>query len=291
MRSVSVVGATGYTGAETLRWLHGHPDVKVVGATSRKHAGKRIGDVWPQLHGWDVPVTEEPPAADVTFLCVPHGEAAKYAGLPGVVIDLSADHRHAPGWLYGLPELGLVREGATRIANPGCFATAIALALLPMRDRLSHVTVVGLTGSTGSGASPSETTHHPMRDENLRAYKVLTHQHVPEVVNALGEFRLDFVPISAPLRRGILVTANLGASLDEYRDFYAGNPLVRVTDAPPEVLHVLGTPRADVGVVNGVVFCAIDNLCRGAGSQAVSNLNLAMGWPVDHGLRVAPPVP
>jgi N-acetyl-gamma-glutamyl-phosphate reductase len=290
--TVSVVGASGYTGGETLRWLHGHPDVTVVGATSRRHAGRTVGDIWPQLWGWDVPVTDEPPPSDVTFLCVPHGEAAKYASREGVVIDLSADHRHAAGWVYGLPELELVRQGHTRIANPGCFATALALALLPMRGRLGHVTAVGLTGSTGSGATPSETTHHPARDENLRPYKVLTHQHVPEVVTALGgDLRLDFVPISAPVRRGILVTCNLGASLDEYRSFYAGNPLVRVTDQPPELLHVLGTPRADVAVVNGVVFCAIDNLGRGAGSQAVSNLNLAMGWPVDHGLRVAPAVP
>jgi N-acetyl-gamma-glutamyl-phosphate reductase len=290
--SVAVVGASGYTGGETLRWLHGHPDVHVVGATSRKHAGKRVDELWPQLYGWDVPVTEEPPPSDVTFLCVPHGEAARYAGRDGVVIDLSADHRHLPGWVYGLPELGLVKEGDTRIANPGCFATAITLALLPMRGRLSHVTVVGLTGSTGSGATPSDTTHHPARDENLRPYKVLAHQHAPEVVTALGGgVTLDFVPISAPLRRGILVTCNLGASLEEYRAFYAGNPLVRVLDRPPELLHVVGTARADVAVVNGVVFCAIDNLGRGAGSQAVSNLNLAMGWPVDRGLRIAPPVP
>jgi N-acetyl-gamma-glutamyl-phosphate reductase len=160
-----------------------------------------------------------------------------------------------------------------------------------MAGRLpARVSAVGLTGSTGSGVSPSEGTHHPTRAENLRPYKVLAHQHVPEVLLALGGgFALDFVPISAPVRRGILVTAQVpGATLARYRDHYAGNPLVQVAARPPELLHVLGSPRAHLSVTEGevsTVFCAIDNLCRGAGSQAVANLNLTQGWPVDTGLR------
>lgn len=313
MRSVSVLGASGYTGAEVLRWVLGHPELELVAATAGKRAGQRLDAVWPQLAGHtDLVLAETAPQTDVTFLCLPHGEAVRVApSREGVLIDLSGDHRlpralHAtaygfdrPGdrWAYGLPELGEVTAGVTRVANAGCFATALALALLPMRGAMpARVSAVGLTGSTGSGATPTETTHHPSRDENLRPYKVLAHQHVPEVVQALGGgFALDFVPVSAPLRRGILVTVHLpGASLARYREFYAGNPLLRVLDRPPELLHVLGSPRADVGVVDGdvpVVFCAIDNLCRGAGSQAVANLNLAMGWPVDLGLRHLPPVP
>lgn len=314
MPSVSVLGASGYTGAEVIRWVLGHPELRLVAATAGRRAGQRLDAVWPQFAGHtDVVLSETAPATDVTFLCLPHGEAARMApDLGGVVIDLSGDHRlppelhgHAypffrdtPAWTYGLPELGLVTPGVTRVANAGCFATALALALLPMRGELpTRVTAVGLTGSTGSGATPTDTTHHPTRAENLRPYKVLSHQHVPEVVQALGGgFQLDFVPISAPVRRGILVTVPLpGASVERYRTFYAGNPLLRVLSRPPELLHVLGSPRADVGVVeeNGaaVVFCAIDNLCRGAGSQAVANLNLAMGWPVDLGLRHLPPVP
>lgn len=323
--TVGVVGATGYTGAETLRWCLGHPRLRVVGATSRQHAGRRIGDVWPQLAAFDVPITAEPPEADVLFLCLPHGEAAKLAPslTAPVVIDLSGDHRlpepeHGrtygfprghDAWLYGLPELGMERlRGATRVANPGCFATALALALLPMRGSLpTHVSCVGLTGSTGSGVSPSAGTHHPERAENLRAYKVLAHQHVPEVRRALlgdtsddvsraRSFQLDFVPMSAPLRRGILVTAFLpGATLAAYRSVYEGNPLVRVLDRAPELLHVAGSARADVGVVEGdgttAVFCAIDNLCRGAGSQAVANLNLSQGWPYALGLQTPGPLP
>jgi N-acetyl-gamma-glutamyl-phosphate reductase len=310
-----VVGASGYTGAETLRWLLGHPDVTVVGATANKHAGKPLAALWPAFWGHDLTLSADTVPADVTFLCLPHGEAAKRApSLEGLVIDLSGDHRledpaqHAafygfdrphPAWTYGLPELGMGRvRGAARIANPGCFATALALALLPMRGRLPDVVnATGLTGSTGSGATASDGTHHPMRDENLRPYKVLAHQHVPEVVQALGGgFELDFVPMSAPLRRGILVSVPLpGATTAAYRDFYAGNPLVRVLDGPPDLLGVLGSPRADLCVVEkagrAVVFCAIDNLCRGAGSQAVANMNLALGWEYARGLRTLPPVP
>ena len=314
--SVAVVGASGYTGAEVLRWVLGHPRLRLVSATAHTHAGKPLTALWPQLVGHtDLVLTSEPAPADVTFLCLPHGEAAKRAeALSGVVIDLSGDHRLVDtdahlkwygfprahdAWVYGLPELGLERvRGATRIANPGCFATALALAMLPMRGALPAVVhATGLTGSTGSGAKATDTTHHPMRDENLRPYKVLGHQHVPEVVQALGGgFRLDFVPMSAPLRRGILVSMALpGATLDGYRAFYAGNPLVCVRATPPDLLSVLGSPRADLSVVeqgdNAVVFCAIDNLCRGAGSQAVANLNLAMGWPYDLGLRALPPLP
>lgn len=312
--SVVVHGASGYTGAETLRWCLGHPRLRVVGATSRQHAGKDLGAIWPSLGGRGVRVTEEAPEADAHFWCLPHGEAAKRAaGMAGTVVDLSGDHRlppeahHAaygfvretPAWVYGLPELGEERlRGQTRVANPGCFATALALALLPLRGRWEgRVPVVGLTGSTGSGVTPTATTHHPARAENLRPYKVLAHQHVPEVEQALGgAIRLDFVPVSAPLRRGILVTAQLPrfpASL--WHEAYASNPLVRVVDGPVDLHPVVGTPRADVGVVEGpagtVVFCAIDNLCRGAGSQAVANLNLTQGWPVDLGLHVLPPVP
>ncbi len=304
---VAVLGASGYTGAETLRWLLGHPAVEVVGATAHKHAGKRLAELWPQFHGHDLVLTAEPPAADVYFLCLPHGEATRLAPTLAAecVIDLSGDHRlpadqhrrhygferPGPPWVYGLPELGPERLlGADRIANPGCFATALSLALLPLAGKMSgRVAAVGVTGSTGSGATPTDTTHHPVRAENLRAYKVLGHQHVPEVENAIGGIRLDFVPMSGPFRRGILVTYTLPAvPASLWEGFYQHNPLVRVLRAPPEVLHVVGSARADIGVIEGdgvtVVQCAIDNLCRGAATQAVANLNLRMGWPMQLGL-------
>lgn len=310
--TVAVVGASGYTGAETLRWCLGHPQLDVIGATSRKHAGQSTRDVWAHLP--EVPITAEIPAADVLFLCLPHGEAANLAPAldARIVIDLSGDHRlpsafhvehygfvrESAPWVYGLPELGHERLlGQTRIANPGCFATALALALLPAAGAFrGRVQATGLTGSTGSGATPSQGTHHPLRAENLRPYKVLGHQHVPEVEQAVAGLQLDFVPISAPLRRGILVTAQLpGLKAHRWLDAYARNPLVRVSTQPPELLDVLGSARAHIGVVESAhstaVFCVIDNLCRGAGSQAVSNLNVAMGWPVDLGLQTIPAVP
>lgn len=304
---VAVIGASGYTGAETLRWLFGHPAVEVVGATAKKHAGKALAELWPQFHGHDLVLGDDVPDADAYFLCLPHGEASKLA--PSLraecVIDLSGDHRlpeplHSQHygfaragepWLYGLPELGPEKVlGASHIANPGCFATALSLALLPLAGHMTgRVSMVGITGSTGSGATPSDTTHHPVRAENLRAYKVLGHQHVPEVERAIGGIKLDFVPMSGPFRRGILVTTTLPAVPARLWDtFYQHNPLVRVIHRPPELLHVLGGPRADIGVIEGdgvtVVQCAIDNLCRGAATQAVANLNLRMGWPMTLGL-------
>lgn len=286
---VAIVGS-GYTGAETLRACLAHPRIELVGLVSRQ--GRSIGELWPQLDGLDLPVGPEIPEADAVFLCLPHGEAKKMALPDALLIDLSADHRHALGWVYGLPEKNAaLLPGARRVANPGCFATALALSLLPLAGELpARVGAVGLTGSTGSGASPTAGTHHPSRAENLRPYKVLAHQHVPEVVAALGGgFALDFVPISAPLRRGILTTIQLpGVHFERFAAFYAKEPFVRVRREPPEVLHVLGSNRADLGVVEAdgqsVVFCAIDNLSRGAGTQALVNLNLVMGWPATLGL-------
>ena len=261
-------------------------------------------------------VSGEPVSADVHLLCLPHGQAVALApSLQGVIVDLSGDHRLAepdhsaaygfpratPPWLYGLPELGHDRyRGVRQVANPGCFASALALALLPVAHALpARVHATGLTGSTGSGATPSEGTHHPTRDGNLRPYKVLQHQHVPEVLRAVaelgGDTRLDFVPISAPLKRGILVTMALpGADLAMYRSYYAGNPLVAVSDAPPDLSSVVGTALARVAVVGhgdgAVVFCVIDNLGRGAASQAVANVNLVMGWPMAEGLAAIGPL-
>ncbi len=312
---VAVVGATGYTGGELLRWLVGHPRVEVVGATARARAGERLADVWPQFYGNELVLSAEPPPADVVFLCTPHAEAHALATRleAACIVDLSGAHRlddaaHAAHygfpraggpWVYGLPELGVERvRGVARIANPGCFATALALALLPLRARLpARVPIVGITGSTGSGAAPKDTTHHPVRAENVRPYKVLDHQHVPEVEQAIGGgVRVDFVPMSGPYRRGILVTATLPSfAAGEWESFYAGNPLVRVRRAPPELLHVLGGPRADVGVIEGdgvtVAMCAIDNLCRGAATQAIVNMNLHFGWPMTLGLDRVAPVP
>jgi N-acetyl-gamma-glutamyl-phosphate reductase len=316
---VGVVGATGYAGSECVRWLLGHPEVEVEAVVSRR-AGTRLGDAIPSLFGLTDLVIEEFDAArlarlDAVFLATPHGAAADLAraldasGAP-LVIDLAADHRLDPGWTYGQPEWNAEAiRGARRIAAPGCFATAIEMAAAPLvraKAVKGPLFVSAATGSTGSGASPSEATHHPERFANLRAYKVLSHQHVPEVKALLARVGggaapdLHFVPLSAPLDRGILATvfATVDEGLDVgalFAEAYRGKPLVRVRDGSPEVRHVRGTALADVAAFRdgsaAVGLCALDNLGKGAASQAVQCLNLRLGLPVETGLLAVPCTP
>lgn len=310
MTRVCVVGATGYTGSELVRWLIGHPDVRLVEVQSRSRAGARLDAVVPALQGFtDLTLSPVgPTSADVVFLAVPHGQAGDLVSrLDGsTVIDLSADHRHAPGWVYGMVECASDSlMGAERIAVPGCFATALNLSLAPLAGALAGpVNVVAATGSTGSGASPSGTTHHPERFADLRAYKVLTHQHVPEVCTFLANLGqrpdIRFVPWSAPIDRGILATvfAPMVPGTDaraRFADLYADRPLVRLREGTPHVRHVRGTALADLSVHQdgdtAVVICAIDNLGKGASAQAVQCMNLALDLPVDRGLSVLPSTP
>lgn len=341
-------GASGYVGGELVRWLLRHPRMDLARVTAGARAGLRLDAVFPQMEGHtDLVLGGESPAAlcrevDVVFLALPHGEAARAVaeigpdapGLPRIV-DLGGDHRipdaetwaraygrphpapHlVPGFVYGLPEAnrGLLL-GARRVANPGCFATALALALLPLaREGVldGPVPAFGLTGSSGSGVTPSETTHHPARAGNVRVYNALSHRHVPEVEGILRQvgkdrvgdaFRLDFVPASAPLVRGILVTVFPGGGaggIDDvvrlYRDTYSSDPFVRVVDRSPGLSAVRGTNRAEVAIHAGeggslAVTCALDNLARGAATQAIANLNLSMGWPESLGIDAIALVP
>ncbi len=314
---VGIVGATGYAGAELVRLLLTHPDVELAAVASRSKVGVRLDAVHPALIGITDLVFEAPDpsalaALDAVFLAVPHGTAAVLAatldraGAP-LVLDLSADHRHAPGWVYGQAEWHReLLPGATRIAVPGCFATSIELALAPFvaTGRLhGPARVVAATGSTGSGATAKAATHHPERFVNLKAYKVLAHQHGPEVttfLRGLGGFEaLHFVPLSAPVDRGILSTCFLqldgGADQDTaaltsfLAEHYASHPAVSVRRGTPELRHVRGTARCHLAVhadgAEVVVLSAIDNLGKGAAGQAVQCLNLAWGLSVDRGLR------
>ncbi len=314
---VGVVGATGYAGAELVRLLLGHPSAELAVVASRGAAGRRLDAVHPGLLGCTELVFQAPaPSAlaelDAVFLAVPHGTATALAGAldqadAPLVIDLSADHRHAPGWVYGQVEWhGPQLIGATRIAVPGCFATCIELALAPFvaSGRLhGPARVVAATGSTGSGATATGATHHPERFVNMLAYKVLRHQHAPEVtrfLRGLGAFdALHFVPLSAPVDRGILATCFLQLDggdpqdTDLLTDFlaaqYAEDPAVHVRAGSPELRHVRGTARCHLSVhadgAEVVVLSAIDNLGKGAAGQALQCLNLACGLPVDTGLR------
>jgi len=304
MIRVGIVGATGYVGSEAARFVAAHPALDLVAVASTSRAGERLSDVHPALLGvCDLVLDPVDPAAlaqlDVVILAVPHGRATALAaaldthGAP-CIVDCSADHRHVDGWVYGQPEwLGESLVGARRIAAPGCFATALSLALAPFVHAglvRGTVTAVAATGSTGSGATPSAGTHHPERFANLRAYKVLQHQHVPEVRAFLGLIgdapELAFVPLSAPIDRGILATCFFACdpSVDAaavLRDAYAPHPLVRVRAASPELRFVRGSALCDVAAFRQgeviSVISAIDNLGRGAAGQAVTALHLALG--------------
>lgn len=322
---VLILGASGYGGGELLRWLSLHPAVTMIRGTARSHAGKPFHAQHPNLRGLVEGTFEAAPdwAAlaksphPVLFSALPHGElgkqwsdleaAWKAHGLTDrlTVIDLSADFRLDSAWTYGLVDWKPERmEGARRIANPGCFATALQLALLPLAGwKPAFLAVTAATGSSGSGAAPSDTTHHPTRANDFRAYKMLGHQHEAEVLRTLAaegwEVPLSFIPQSAPMVRGIFATLQfpLPAGMEvgdlraHYEAFYRDRFFVRMVDGSPRVAATTGSAFADIGVAarhgHGAVMVALDNLGKGMAAQAVQNLNLALGLPEWTGLKVA----
>jgi N-acetyl-gamma-glutamyl-phosphate/LysW-gamma-L-alpha-aminoadipyl-6-phosphate reductase len=328
-----VIGGTGYGGAEMIRRLLIHPDVELTRVVAVDHVGEPLGAVHPPLTGRsdlrfeNVPPSDAARGADVALLGLPHKVSAQHA--PAIlatgtkVVDMSGDfrlrdaaayaryygathpHPEALGtFVYGLPELNRAAIRTARaVASPGCFATTIALGLLPLaRARMLSgvVHVVGMTGSSGSGIAPSAGTHHPVRAVNLKTYKVLEHQHTPEILETLAsagapQVELRFVPVSAPLSRGILVTSfvELPADADDaaiaklFDDSYAREPFVRfVRDRLPEVAAVAGSNYAEVGFTLGApagasrtlaIVSATDNLIKGGAGQAIQNMNLMLG--------------
>ncbi len=333
---IAIAGGSGYGGAETLRWLAEHPSFEVCAVTSRSLGGKSVADVHPNLAGFHEKLRFTATAdellatrPDGVVLALPHKEAASQArqmleAQPGLrLVDLSGDHRLADpkqyetsygaphphpeeltsgAWIYGLPEANRdAIRGATRVANPGCFATGAILAVLPLARRglvAGSVRHVAITGSSGSGAEPSAGTHHPERVENVRAYKVLDHQHVPEIVRCTGVTApWLMVPQSGPFARGIFtsVFVDLPSAMttDELRavfaDEYRDDPFVRMRSDTPQVAHVRGTNFCDVSVksagTSAVVLTAIDNLGKGMVTQAIQNLNLMFGLEETAGIR------
>jgi N-acetyl-gamma-glutamyl-phosphate reductase common form len=311
---VGVIGATGYAGSELVRLLIGHPRVEVAHVVGRTRIGEPLHKAVPALLGCTNRRIEEfDPAVlsqlDAVLLATPHGAAAEMVEpLIGYdakrILDLSADHRLNRAWAYGQPEWNedAIRK-STRVAVPGCFATAIELAVAPLvafKALKGPVHVAAATGSTGSGNTPSAGTHHPERFVNFKAYKPLSHQHVPEILQLCGQLGeipdLQFVPLSAPVDRGIFATCfatvdpatDVGALL---REAYHDRPLIRFRDDSPELRHVRGTAFADLAVhqdgKTAVILVAIDNLGKGAASQAVQCLNLMLGLPSETALRGA----
>ncbi|MEM1115178.1 MAG: N-acetyl-gamma-glutamyl-phosphate reductase [Bacteroidota bacterium] len=325
----AVLHSAGYAGGELVRLLLGHPAVDIAVVTSRSQAGKPLWATHPALRGqtdlaYTAPADLDPEAADVAFVCAEHGQGAasvqamRAEGFDGLIVDLSADHRLGDlatyeavyglehpdpeamrAAVYGLAEVNDAQiPGARLIANPGCFATGLSLALWPLlRLGAFEAHVTALTGASGSGATPSATTHFPRRDGNVRAYKPLAHRHLAEVCETLGPGAdVHFVPVSGPWTRGIWGTAHVAladARLDDvtaaFEEAYGGRPCVRLSPGTlPELLPAVGTPFCDVGWVERdghlVVGFALDNLLKGAASQAVQNLNLALGLPEAAGL-------
>ncbi|HLT31490.1 MAG TPA: N-acetyl-gamma-glutamyl-phosphate reductase [Myxococcaceae bacterium] len=332
-----VIGGTGYGGAEILRRLLFHPGVEVARVTAVDNIGKSIGEVHFNLAGLsDLKFQELPPkqaveGMDVAFLAMPHKITAKVALEiidSGVrIVDLSGDFRlrdpksyetfygvaHPdPSKLtegvftYGMPELNREAISQARfIASPGCFATTIALGLMPLaRAGMLNgaIQTVAATGSSGSGANPQLGTHHPLRAANLKTYKPLNHQHQPEIIQTLknagaGDCSLEFVPVSAPLPRGIFATSfvTVPASVteaqldDAWKRCFDNEPFVRVVRGgrQPEVVSVAGSNYVEVGFQLGPVtgdnrrvacFSALDNLVKGGAGQAIQAFNVMMGF-------------
>jgi N-acetyl-gamma-glutamyl-phosphate/LysW-gamma-L-alpha-aminoadipyl-6-phosphate reductase len=323
---VVILHGAGYAGLELYRILLRHPQLEIQAVTSRSQAGRPLAAVDTSLRGITEQCFEDEAAldwdqVDVVFSCAEHGASAARlgalldAGFGGIIIDLSADFRlddaadypkyygfehPAPHWLpefaYGLVEARTpYAEGQRLIANPGCFATGIALACRPVATRLESITlgVTALTGATGSGSRAKQATHYPARDNNVTAYRVLKHQHQAEIQQVLPRTtRLAMVPASGPWSRGIWGTVHfqLPGGLDQqaigdwFREDYQNCPLVRLQDgALPVLKDVVHSSFCDLGWVvhdgQAVLGFAIDNLLKGAASQAVQNLNLLLGWP------------
>ena len=332
--SVSVFGAAGFTGALTARLLHRHPSFELKSLTARSDHGRRLDDLYPQHR---VPLVLEEldldrhADVDAAVVAYPHGAAAPLvADLRGRgvrVVDLSADFRlrdaavygrwyreHQarellPGAVYGLPEL--YREhirGADLVANPGCYPTATLLALAPLArtGAIDDVVVDAKSGVSGAGRTPSEKTHFVTADENLNAYGVPSHRHIPEIEQELAALgapvRVTFVPHLVPLDQGELVScyatlADPGALADIealYAEAYAEEPFVELAVDPPGVRDVRETNICRISVHRDertgrvIVFGAIDNLWKGAASQAVQNLNLMFGLARGRGHRTGP---
>ena len=312
---VGIVGAAGYTAGELLRILVNHPLAEVVFAQSGSHAGEPVWSAHSDLMGeTNLRFCQTfDPGVDVMFLCSGHGKAKPFVqALPesyqGAIIDLGNDYRlaaDAEDFVYGLPEAFRDRiVKARHIANPGCFATSIQLALLPMAaaDRLPEIHVTGITGSSGAGQSPSETTHFSWRSDNLSVYKAFTHQHLSEISETLSALapsyagEMNFVPVRGDFARGILASVYFDCDLPEeaavalYKDYYKDEPFVHVIDTNPDMKMVVNTNKCVLNVRKHGrklhVISVIDNLVKGASGQAVQNMNLIFGLPEDTGLHL-----
>ena len=317
MNKVVVIGARGYTGSELLPLLHRHPEFQITAVGSTSAAGQPVSAHVSGLEGSNLVFTDIRPVsldsidADACVLALPNGYAAGYVNVLNerkpktVLVDLSADHRFDPAWAYGQPErFGDRLIGATRIANPGCYATGVQLALAPLLEFLVGTPAAfGVSGYSGAGKAPSRKNDPEVLKDNLLPYSLVDHLHEKEISHHIGR-EVRFVPHVASFFRGISLTivAELRFAQTEkqllarFQEFYSGFPLVELRVAVPEVKQVTGSHRLILGgfAVSETNPCRVslvavlDNLMKGAATQAVQNLNLAFGLDAMTGLMARP---
>ena len=311
--NVGIIGAAGYTGSELIRILLHHPFVSISYVVSNTFAGKKVTQVFYELLGECnlVFVTAPTSDVDIVFLCVAHGAAKTYLekfpfSANTKIIDLSSDHRTAaPDFVYGLPEWNKEHiVNASKIANPGCFATAIQLGILPLlKQRVlpNQMHINAITGSTGAGKSLSEQTHFSKRTANASVYQVLTHPHLIEINATIASSmqamlpNIFFVPQRGAFARGIMacisMEINTTLNIEEcYNSFYEQHPFTFYIPEPIDLKTVVNTNRCFINLYQKdkqlVVVSYIDNLIKGASGQAVQNMNLMSGYPEHLGLQL-----
>lgn len=319
MIKIGIIGGAGYTAGELIRLLIYHPEAEIVFINSQSNAGRKITDVHGGLLGeTDLKFTDQLPldTIDVLFFCMGHGDTRRFLeshtlpeGLK--VIDLSMDYRledESHDFVYGLPELNRRATcSAQHVANPGCFATAIQLALLPLAKHLmlnDDVMVTAITGSTGAGVKPQATSHFSWRDNNLSVYKAFQHQHVPEIKQSLKQLQqsfdheIDFIPVRGDFPRGIfaMVTVKSKLEIEElyriYTEYYEDDSFTHVVRENIDLKQVVNTNKCLLHLEkNGdklLIISCIDNLLKGASGTAVHNMNLMFNLEEKVGLQLKP---
>lgn len=317
MIKVGIIGGAGYTAGELIRLLHNHPETELIFVNSTSNAGNLLSDVHAGLLGeTDMRFTDQLPydKIDVLFFCVAHGDTKAFMASNQVpdhlkIIDLSTDYRHKAtcnNFVYGLPELNSEAiKTASRVANPGCFATAIQLALLPLAKAgllNNEIHINALTGSTGAGVKPGTTSHFSWRENNISVYKPFGHQHLKEITESLLQLQpgfsedINFIPVRGNFTRGIFATLylNFKGKIEEAKNlfvnYYKDSPFTFVTDVNPDLKQVVNTDKCILYLEKHgdklLIISCIDNLLKGASGQAVHNMNLMFGLDERMGLRL-----
>ena len=319
--NIGIIGGAGYTGGELIRLLLNHPNVDIKFVHSKSNAGNHLSKVHQDLIGETELIFsgEINQQIDLLFLCLGHGESTKFLESNDIdsrikIVDLANDFRikknalfQGREFIYGLPELNKQQiKEAHNIANPGCFATAIQLGLLPLaqQNNLSEIYTTGITGSTGAGQSLSSTSHFSWRVNNIQAYKTLTHQHLSEINQSINQLQstdhhaLHFVPWRGDFARGIFVSSTLKCDLDLealnllFASFYKDHPFVHVSTSAISLKQVVNTNKCVINIEKLdntiVIHTAIDNLLKGASGQAIQNMNIMFGLDEKTGLHLKP---